>query len=143
MSADSRLYRVLFVCIGNACRSPMAEAIAQSKHADIIEADSAGVAPASIVQPSTFQCLDEKGFALDRAKRPQRLSDSKWRESDVIVNMSGGGILPFIPGYKGSNLIWEIADPIGQPMTAYRTARDRIELNVDKLAQMLRSHRGD
>ncbi|MBI1357161.1 MAG: hypothetical protein GC160_22710 [Acidobacteria bacterium] len=142
MTASPRLYKVMFVCIGNSCRSPMAEAIAATKHADLFEPCSAGVAPATIVQPSTLRCLEEKGFRLDPAKQPQRIETSPWREMDVIVNMSGAGILPFLPGYKGANLIWEVADPMGQPMSAYRTARDRIELHVDKLAKMLRSHRG-
>ena len=143
MSETPRPYRVMFVCIGNSCRSPMAEAIAQAKHGDIIEASSSGVAPASIIQPSTLRCLEEKQFHLHPEKRPQRLQRSNWREMDVIVNMSGGGILPFVPGFKGSSLIWEVADPMGQPLTAYRRARDLIEKHVDKLAGMLRKHRGD
>ncbi len=142
MSESPRLYKVMFVCIGNSCRSPMAEAIAQTKHADVIDASSSGVAPATIVQPSTLRCLEEKSFQLSPEKTPQKLQQSNWREMDVIVNMSGGGILPFVPGFKGSNLIWEVADPMGQPLTAYRRARDLIEKHVDKLASMLRNHRG-
>lgn len=141
MSEAPRPYRVMFVCIGNSCRSPMGEAIAQTKHADIIEACSSGVAPAAIIQPSTLRCLEEKGFRLSPDKQPQKLPNSNWREMDVIVNMSGGGILPFVPGFKGSNLIWEVADPMGHPLTAYRRARDLIEKHVDKLAAMLRKHR--
>ncbi len=142
MSEPARPYKVMFVCIGNSCRSPMAEAIAQTKHGDIIDASSSGVAPAAIIQPSTLRCLEEKAFTLSPEKTPERLQKSNWREMDVIVNMSGGGILPFVPGFKGSNLIWEVADPMGQPLTAYRRARDLIEKHVDKLASMLRNHRG-
>lgn len=141
MSDSATIYRVMFVCIGNSCRSPMAEAIAQTRYADVIQASSSGVAPTDIVQPSTLRCLEEKDFRLDPGKTPQRLSKSNWREMDVIVNMSGGGILPFIPGFQGSSLIWEVADPMGQPLTAYRRARDLIERHVDKLAAMLRQHR--
>ena len=141
MSESIRPYRVMFVCIGNSCRSPMAEAIAQTKHADIIEAFSSGVAPASIIQPSTLRCLEEKEFRLSPDKQPQKLPKSNWREMDVIVNMSGGGILPIVQGFKGSNLIWEVAQPMGHPLTAYRRARDVIEKHVDKLAGMLRKHR--
>ena len=59
-----RPFRVLFVCIGNSCRSPMAEAIANHRFPDLLEASSAGVAPAPIVQPLTYQCLAEKQIPL-------------------------------------------------------------------------------
>src|ERR1700682_6833223 len=49
--------RVLFVCIGNSCRSQMAEAFARAYGADIMEAQSAGVNPATYIAPLTRQTL--------------------------------------------------------------------------------------
>ena len=141
MSA-SRRYRVLFVCIGNSCRSPMAEAIALRDHADILEAESAGISPAPIVQPQTYECLREKDLPLEANRQPRKLVDADWASMDIIVNMSGSGILPLIPGYKGNNLIWDVDDPIGKPMAEYRKSRDRIEKLVTRLADLLRRHRG-
>jgi protein-tyrosine-phosphatase len=132
-------YRTLFVCIGNSCRSPMAEAIANTRHADVIDAFSAGLGPAAIVQALTFACLREDGIELDSAKRPQELTKADWRSADLIVNMSGHGVAPVIPEYKGDVLIWEIPDPIGQPMAVYRIARDQIDRQVDELANALRN----
>ena len=139
MSDSPRRYRVMFVCIGNSCRSPMAEAIARHRYSDIIEAESAGVSPAPIVQPSTYACLAEAGVPLEPERTPRRLEDADWASMDVIVNLSGMGILPLIPGYKGANVVWEVGDPIGKPMPVYRQARDRIERMVERLAELLRN----
>jgi len=135
----SKRYRTLFVCIGNSCRSPMAEAIANAWHADVIDAFSAGLGPAPIVQALTFSCLRENGVELDPRKKPQPLAKVDWGSADLVVNMSGHGVLSVIPNYKGKLLIWEIPDPIGQPISVYRTARDLIDKQVDRLAEALRS----
>jgi len=139
--SESRRFRVLFVCIGNSCRSPMAEAIANHSHGDVLEASSAGVAPAPIVQALTFQCLAENGIPLSAEKRPQKLEKSDWASMDVIVNISGQGIAPIIKGFEGATLLWDVIDPIGLPMPAYREARDRLEKLVDRLASQLRGSR--
>jgi len=138
MNAPKR-YRTLFVCIGNSCRSPMAEAIANARHADVIDAFSAGLGPAPIVQALTFSCLRENGIDLDPEKKPQPLAQCEWTSADLIVNMSGHGVLSVIPEYKGDNLIWDIPDPIGQPIAVYRIARDLIDRQVDALANALRN----
>lgn len=135
---ETKRYRTLFVCIGNSCRSPMAEAIANSRYASIIDAFSAGLGPAPIVQPLTFSCLRENGVELDANKRPQELAKSDWKSADLIVNMSGHGVMSVIPKYRGNVLIWEIPDPIGQPIAVYRMARDLIDRQVDTLARALR-----
>lgn len=133
-----RRFRVLFVCIGNSCRSPMAEAIANQRFSDVMEASSAGVAPAPIVQAQTYQCLAEAGVELSPEKRPLRLDRSDWRSMDVIVNISGEGIAKTIEGFQGATLLWDVLDPIGLPMPAYREARDRLGRLVERLAQQLR-----
>ena len=117
----------------------MAEAIANARHADLIDAYSAGLGPAPIVQKLTFACLSEQGVELDPEKKPQALAKCDWASADLIVNMSGHGLLPVIPDYERDILIWEIPDPIGQPMAVYRMARDLIDQQVDALANALRN----
>lgn len=132
-------FNILFVCIGNSCRSPMAEAIAQTKYGDLMQSSSAGIAPAPIVQPQTIACLLEKDFRLDPGKKPIPLKKSDWKNAHRIVNMSGYGVLSLIPKYKGELLIWDVPDPITQPMTLYRRVRDQIEQEIDDLAASLRA----
>ena len=136
---ESKRHRILFVCIGNSCRSPMAEAIANQKYPELMDAFSAGLGPAPIVQALTFSCLEDAGVTLNPDKRPQKLDKSDWASADYIVNMSGYGVYSVIPQYKGQLLIWEVPDPIGKPMGAYREARDMIDQQIARFAEALKN----
>ena len=129
--------RVLFVCVGNSCRSPMAEGFARHKHGDIVEPASAGVWPASIVQPETISTMAEKGVSLE-GQQPRSIKSVEDAKIDLVVNMSGMAVLHFFPDFKGHNLVWKVRDPIGQPAEVYRKVRDRIERLVDEMAESLR-----
>lgn len=137
--SDFERYRVLFVCVGNSCRSPMAEAIANSDHSDVFEASSAGLTPAPIVQPQTYQALEEIGVRLGKDKKPVALKRADWQSADLLVNMSGLGVLSVIPEFKGGNLIWEVPDPMGRPLDVYRSSRDLIRTLVGRLADKVRA----
>lgn len=136
--ADSPPYRVLFVCVGNSCRSPMAEALARYKHGDVIDPTSCGLAPASIIQANTYECLREVGVPYDK-RSPTPLSATDWGGLELVVNMSGGPIRHLMRGYEGPDLFWPVPDPIGRSMAAYREALQLIERLVDDLAHQLRN----
>jgi arsenate reductase len=55
--------RVLFVCLGNSCRSQMAEAFARAYGSDVIIPASAGFTPASRVAPDTIRAMAAKNMA--------------------------------------------------------------------------------
>lgn len=131
-----RPVRVLFVCIGNSCRSPMAEGFARHKHASLIEASSAGLMPAAIIQPETYQVMSEKGVSLE-GMSPCELEQVEAGQIDYVVNMSGYAMLHRLNGFKGGNIVWNVPDPIGEPLDIYRKVRDRIEQLVDGLAAKL------
>ena len=59
MSAPAKT-RVLYVCIGNSCRSQMAEGFAHKYGHDVMIAASAGLAPAIDVAQNTIRTMDEK-----------------------------------------------------------------------------------
>jgi arsenate reductase len=128
---------VLFVCIGNSCRSQMAEGFARHHHAELIAASSAGLLPAAIVQPETIAVMAEKGVSIE-GQRPKPICDVDWKSCDLVINISGTGIMQMLPGYKGGNLIWPVEDPMGRPLRRYRRSRDRIEALVNELAETLR-----
>src|SRR6266852_6816262 len=80
--------RVLFVCIGNSCRSQMAEGFARAYGSDVMEASSAGVAPATIIAPLTRQVLAESNIRIDD-HFPKGLDLVSRENFDVLVNLSG------------------------------------------------------
>ncbi len=57
--------RVLFVCIGNSCRSQMAEGFARKYGKGLVESFSAGLMPAPIVQEDTHRTMAERGVTLE------------------------------------------------------------------------------
>ena len=57
--------RVLFVCIGNACRSPMGEAIARKDAGDVIEASSAGLYPMGMIPEMTQTTIEKNGYSAN------------------------------------------------------------------------------
>jgi arsenate reductase len=126
--------RVLFVCIGNSCRSQMAEAFARAYGSDIMDVRSAGVSPAGIIAPLTRQVLGEKNIRIED-HFPKGLEMVARDPFDVIVNMSGSK-LP-IPG---ANVVeWPVRDPIGHKEEVYRSVAAQIEGLVMRLILELRS----
>jgi arsenate reductase len=127
--------RVLFVCIGNSCRSQMAEGFARAYGGDILTAASAGISPASIVQPLTKQVLAARNIRIDD-QFPKGMEILAREQFDVIVNMSGEK-LPLAPGAVVRD--WPVRDPIGQTEAIYKTVAEQIEGLVMRLILELRS----
>jgi arsenate reductase len=122
---------VLFVCVQNAGRSQMAQAlferVIQGRHS----ARSAGTAPAARVHPEVVETMLERGFDL-AGRVPQRLepADSEW--ANLIVTMGCGDACPVLPGK--SYIEWNLEDPAGKDLQAVREIRDEIERRVEALA---------
>jgi arsenate reductase len=125
--------RVLFVCIGNSCRSQMAEAFARTYGVDVLSAHSAGLSPAMIIQPLTKQVLEERNIKTD-GQFPKDLEMVLREPFEVVVNMSGQRLE--IPGARVVE--WAVADPIGQSETVYRNVAAQIEGLVMRLILELR-----
>jgi arsenate reductase len=131
-----RLYRVLFVCIGNACRSQMAEAFARTHGKDVLIAKSAGMRPCEMVAPMTSQLMFEKKISLE-ACVPKGL-DRTGTEFDLILNMSG---MPLPPGIRAPVRQWNVEDPIWFTEERHREVRDQIEALVMELIGEMRHKR--
>jgi arsenate reductase (thioredoxin) len=135
-AADRPRARVLFVCIGNSCRSQMAEGFARAYGADAIEVSSAGISPATIVAPLTIQTMQEKNVALD-GQFPKNLEVVLREPFDIVVNMSGHPLS--IP--CGRMVEWQVRDPIGQHESVYRAVAAQIEELVMRLILEIRTER--
>lgn len=126
--------RVLFVCIGNICRSPMAEAMARKYGSDVLEAGSAGFTPQSSNHAYTRSVLKEKNVDLGDHV-PRHLRDIDFSQYDLAVNMSGTPLPRSIPTPVEE---WDVEDPFGGSEDDFRTAREKIEMLVMHLILRVR-----
>ena len=126
--------RALFVCLHNAGRSQMSEALFRRAAGGRHEARSAGTTPASHVHPEVIEAMAELGIDLgDRRPRKLDRADAEW--ADVVVTMGCGDECPYIPGKR--YLDWDLEDPKGQSLDAVRATRDEIERRVKALVAEL------
>ncbi|MBX5495689.1 MAG: arsenate reductase ArsC [Bryobacteraceae bacterium] len=126
--------RVLFVCLGNSCRSQMAEGFALAYGSDVMEPHSAGLVPAVNIAPLTYAVMREKNILLTD-QYPKSISLIRSSVIDLVVNMSGYPLPE--AGWKEVRT-WSIRDPIGQSDKVYREVRDEIETKVMELVLELR-----
>ncbi len=112
----------------------MAEGFARAYGSDVIEPVSAGLAPASIIQPLTKQVMEAKNINIDNLYAKD-LSEVELQRLDLIVNMSGR---PFPAGVPIEVRDWKLEDPIGQDEEIYIAVRDQIERLVMGLILDLR-----
>jgi protein-tyrosine-phosphatase len=124
----------LFVCLHNAGRSQMSEALFERAAGGRHRALSAGTTPAERVHPEVVEAMRELGVDLsDRS--PRGLTRELAEEADVVVTMGCGDECPYIPGKR--YLDWELEDPKGQPVEAVRATRDEIRRRVEALVAEL------
>jgi arsenate reductase len=127
-----RRARVLFVCLGNSCRSQMAEALARAYGDDVLEAHSAGIHPAARISRRTRAVLEEKGVSLAAGASTKHISSFDLNQFDVIVNLSEYS-LP-----ETSTLVLKrvLRDPTKGDADAFRDVRE----DVDQMVRYLIKH---
>jgi arsenate reductase (thioredoxin) len=124
----------LFVCLHNAGRSQMSQALferaAEGRHAG----RSAGTTPGERVHPEVIEVMKEMGIDL-RDSQPKLLdtTDTEW--ADLVVTMGCGDKCPYIPGRRYVD--WDLPDPKGQPIDVVRATRDEIARRVEALVAEL------
>jgi arsenate reductase (thioredoxin) len=128
---------VLFVCVGNSCRSPIAEAVARHTASDVITASSAGISPFGRIQELTRRVLLERGIRTDGQFSKSLHDDSLLQPADLIINMTGIPGSSLFAGYRYED--WDVEDPFGEDMETYRRICDDIEARVADLAARLRT----
>jgi arsenate reductase len=129
--------KVLFLCIGNACRSQMAEAIARHSASDVIEPSSAGLVPFGEIPSTTLIVLRERGFSADgQTSKPLRSEDMA--AVDIVINMTGRSGTAIFKEPVTQVEDWDVGDPYGSDLAVYREIRDQIEARIEDLARRLR-----
>lgn len=123
---------LLFVCIGNSCRSQMAEAFANHLGDGRVRVWSAGTYPLGWIEANTRLVMEEMGIRLD-GQESKSVSDVPFDQMDVVV-ATGRWVLIGLPAGSEARLVrWEIPDPFGADLKEYRAVRDLIEVKVREL----------
>ena len=129
--------KVLFLCIGNACRSQMAEAIARHSASDVIDPSSAGLVPFGEIPSTTLTVLRERGISAEgQSSKPLRPEDVSVAE--MVINMTGRSGATIFSEQLPHLEDWDVGDPFGSDLAVYREIRDQIQVRVDDLARRLR-----
>lgn len=130
-----RPYKILFVCLANLCRSPLAEVIARKLHPGVIEPASAGVQPAGGEPFEEAVDVARRFYGQDLAShRPRYVLDFPVAAFDFIIALDTAvfiqlAAMPEIPREKLYG--WEIADPCGLGVSAYEFTARLIEREIE------------
>ena len=122
--------RVLFVCLHNAGRSQMSQALFERAADGSHEAASAGTAPRDRVHDEVVAVMREIGIDLSE-RTPRLLTQNVVEWADVVVTMGCGDACPYIPGKRYVD--WELPDPRDLPQDDVRRLRNEIDQLVRAL----------
>ena len=121
------IVKLLFVCVGNTCRSQMAEALAKDMG---FEVQSAGTHPGKNIAANAILVIEELGIEINN-QYPKSINHIHTESFDKIISMGCGVRCP--------NLVisedWGLEDPIGKSLDFYRKTREKIQSLLQKLSQ--------
>ena len=125
---------ILFLCVGNSCRSQMAEGFARASGK--VEVISAGTEPGDKVAPKAIEVMKEKGIDIS-GQNPKLLTAEMIKKADICISM-GCGVEESCPAPLLEKFTdWGLEDPWGQGIEKYRETRDEIEKLVRDLLEEL------
>ncbi|MEH7455877.1 low molecular weight phosphatase family protein [Bacillus pseudomycoides] len=139
--------RVLFVCTGNTCRSPMAEALLRHHGEDKFEVQSAGVFanPGSDASLYAKEALAAKGISITHASKQVTEALLEW--ADIVLTMTGNHkqlVLGYHPKVEEKlhtlyefteGISKDISDPFGGSLSIYQTTLAEMEKLVQTLLE--------
>ncbi len=129
--------RVLFVCVGNTCRSQMAEGFMKALGGGSVEVRSAGTWPMGFVNRDTTSVMAEKGIDISK-QTSDRLTEEMLDWADVVVTLGCCSAEELCPvSFKGKKHDWPVEDPLGKPMDTMRRVSEDVEARVKALLEEL------
>ncbi len=158
------MMRILFLCTGNTCRSPMAAALLRQalnkelgERAAYIEIESAGLGavPASLASSQAREVMREQGLDLND-HRARQLTPKIIRSADIILTMTRyqkEQVLSMEPSArdrvwslgelaslaaKDTTLDQDVADPFGQGEETYRKVRRQLQIFMEPVVEHIK-----
>ncbi len=126
--------KILFVCIGDSCRSQMAEGFARHFGGESVLACSAGSRPAGFVAEGAVRAMREVGIDISK-QTSKSVEKFRGQEFDAVVTMGCGDACPWVPAKLRQD--WQIPDPIGRDAEFFRKVCDQIQDKVQGLLKAL------
>jgi len=131
--------KVLFVCLGNAFRSPVAEALLK-KYRPEIHVDSAGVNPTIPISEAAKKYLAQENAQQFLKRLPESLDEKDLHEYDLIIVMEANhkeAVLRRCPECRNKIVVWNIADPYFLPRGFTEKVFKEIKEKVSELSASL------
>lgn len=141
--------KVLFVCTGNTCRSPMAEAILKNKNLDNVEAKSAGIyaMTGGDSSPQTQEVLKQNNIDHKHSSTAFGVQEAAW--ADYILTMTKshkefiqaqypehGSKVYTLKEFVGESAL-DVSDPYGGSVETYQETYNELNILIDKLVEKL------
>jgi protein-tyrosine-phosphatase len=130
--------RILFVCSGNAHRSPLAEALLKKQRPDL-EVESAGTTTSIPISGEIREYLSKKGAAQYLKRVPENLTSKRLKDYDLIVAMEQrhkDAVLAMCAECEQRTVVWSVEDPY----FLHREDAERIYKQVeDRVRQLAKS----
>ena len=139
---------VLFVCLGNICRSPTAEMVLRARRPDFTPVRSAGTsAVGGSIDARAARTLESAGIKTDRKFRSRQVESADFERYDLIIAMDSNNLanlldmrpegarakvrllLDFVPGMEGQ----DVPDPYYGPAQGFERVLALIERGVAAL----------
>ena len=148
--------KVLFVCLGNICRSPTAEGVMRALAGDCMEVDSAGASGWHDGNPPDARSVAAaaaRGVDLS-AQRSRKVVDADFERFDLIVAMDGSNLanlrdmaptqgraeLVLLLDYLPDQPLRDVPDPYYGGPDGFKQVVDMIEGGADHWRDVLQSH---
>ena len=136
MSRKDTIKNLIFVCVANMCRSPMAEGLAKNILGSRVKISSAGLAPFS--KNATREAVEilKEFYGIDISEHcPKPVTDLDLNRVDLIIGLYSTVyryLSDVYPHLSEKILLWEIEDPFGKDMKAYKETAEIIQNHIKK-----------
>ena len=142
--SENKIYKVMFLCTGNSCRSQIAEGLARELGKGTIEPYSAGLIPVGI-NPNSITVMNEIGIDIS-GQKSEAIDEGLLNQMDVMLTLCSyaDASCPATPGG-----IKRFHTPVDDPIEAvgteeevlgeFRRARDEISEKINDLIRWLKS----
>ncbi len=145
-SCEMKKLKILFLCMGNSCRSQMAEGWARHLKSDMIEPYSAGIETHGL-NPNAVKVMAEVGVDISgyRSKHVDELKDIDFDYVITVCDnahescpMFAGKTKVVHVGFDDPPRLAKSAKTERQALDCYRRVRDEIKLFVENLPENLK-----